>query len=118
MSKTQVGVVVAILAMIALLVFVLQAGKVDLVKQYDLTGQEMTITITFANTQEIREKFEEINGYESDVRAFATLYPETNECVVFTRPVEHQTNIARMELLGHEVLHCLYGQWHPESNPQ
>ena len=117
MNKAMLIVTAVIVAIVTLL-FTFSRPTVDLIKEYDFAGTEMTVTVTFANQREIQQKFKEYHeglDLPNDIRrdGFAILYPEDKECVVYTLPVRHQGDESRIELLGHEVLHCLYGRWHP-----
>lgn len=92
-------------------------GK-PLIKEYDLTGQEIVITITFHPSQgAIRNVWNQTNShFDFDTKhlsAFANMFPEEKRCDVHTLTVRGQNDTKRIETLGHEILHCLYGRWHP-----
>lgn len=83
-------------------------------KEFDFEGEQLTITVNITNRQTIQKLFIEATGdTEAEVLAFANIFPEDNECIIYTLPVRHQKDYGRKQLLGHEVLHCLYGRWHP-----
>lgn len=90
----------------------------QLVKEYDFTQEELTITVTFHNsTQGIREAWEKHNSeFDFDpthVSAFANLFPSLKRCDIHTLRIRGQNDRIRKQTLGHEMLHCIHGRWHP-----
>ena len=52
-------IVTAVIVAIVTLLFTFSRPTVDLIKEYDFAGTEMTVTVTFANQREIQQKFKE-----------------------------------------------------------
>lgn len=111
--KTPLAIL-GLLGLFLLVIYYLPSSYSPLDKEFDFEGEQLTIVVNITNRQTIQEKFIEATGdTEAEVLAFANLYPEDKECVIYTLPVRHQKDYGRKQLLGHELLHCIYGRWHP-----
>lgn len=82
-------------------------------KQYD----KDVVTIRFVTHKSLDELQEtarvlKVDNY-SEVGAFSELTPPFNNCIVhiLDPAVKYEP-----ELIGHEILHCKYGQWHTNNS--
>jgi hypothetical protein len=57
-----------------------------------------------------------LNDQSASVQAFTHLYPPNfDTCTIhMVDPSSHYAP----EFVGHEFLHCVYGQWHTDNNSQ
>ena len=95
--------------------YVAQQQSRMIVHEYNFEGMPLTVVVNFTDYRTIQEEFSKIHGSDGvgSVSAFATLYPKDEYCIIWTQPIRHQKDSQRIELLGHEFLHCIYGRWHP-----
>lgn len=93
-----------------------QTGKSNINPEWDRNNQELSITIKLYDTQkEMNTALSERLGTPIDPNTLgkAIMSPNDNVCEVFSvRPkrIDDQKTMT----LGHEVLHCVYGRYHPE----
>jgi hypothetical protein len=85
-------------------------------KQYTKNTVQINI-VTYANQQQLTEALRR-RGRNSDipiekVKAFSDLYPPNyNQCTIH---MVDPTSAYNPEYVGHEFLHCVYGQWHRDN---
>ena len=93
--------------------------KEDLVKEFE--QHKVTTTYKFYdNSKEVTKAYREWMGKDLHTDpfgnakrdGFATWDQYNKTCVVHTMRVRHVEDKERLELLGHEVLHCMYGRYH------
>lgn len=105
-----------LLSLFILLYYLGSTNPPQLVKEVDNEAQSMTVTVYFHDTSRtLTDKFHDL-GYELDtanMKGFATLLLDTNVCEVHVLRIRHQNDYDRKRTLGHEMLHCIYGRWHP-----
>lgn len=82
-------------------------------KQY--TKQEVQINIvTYQSQRELQRVLGNRAGVQAEnVVAFSVLQPPFDTCTI------HMVDPAvsyQPEYVGHEFLHCVYGQWHKDNN--
>ena len=102
-------------------------------KTYDRTGEFIRVKVVFhddyesltkayfkylTNTVEMtdREKRDFLRNHR--VAGFALIPMEASDenyyCVIHQMRPHGQNDLESKRTLGHEMLHCLYGSWHPE----
>lgn len=75
---------------------------------YNFERTPMQITVyTYSSQRELERTIGA--SRDSDLLGYAILYPEDRECEVHVLEDKEF-----LETLGHEIAHCLYGEWHPE----
>jgi len=85
-------------------------------KQYTKNTVQIDI-VTYATQQQLTEALRQ-RGRDSDidinrVKAFSDLYPPNyNQCTIH---MVDPTSAYNPEYVGHEFLHCVYGQWHRDN---
>ena len=71
---------------------------------------------TVKNQTELEDAYRTANGTplptNRELKAFSILYPDTKTCIVFIIDPEEQYG---PQWIGHEVVHCMYGQFHPSQ---
>jgi hypothetical protein len=51
-------------------------------------------------------------GVPYEANGCAAYYPDKNHCVIYIMPQRFMHDSERLALIGHELWHCRYGQWH------
>jgi len=106
----------------------------ELEKPVDLEEREIVVTVTFYENQDdlIEHFFEyydpsassrDIQDWSKDFKllGFALTRPMEQHalnptCDIHQLEIRGQDDTERKQTLGHELLHCLYGEWHPDRN--
>ena len=80
-------------------------------KQYVKTSVQVNI-VEFKTRQSFNKELAR-RGLTEDVVAFTALKPPFDKCTIYMMDpsVEYVP-----EFIGHELLHCVYGQWHTNNN--
>lgn len=114
MMNKMISYFIVILVILSGLLLWLGTGGDKVIKTFDRTGEEIILTVQMYNNQ-----FELVNaintrlGYEVDPDhlGLAIYSPDDNICEIFTL-VPTRVDGERTKTIGHEVLHCLYGELH------
>lgn len=93
-------------------------GSADGYKFEEKEFESLTPNIEFVpveNKAELVQRFKAANGHipeDRELQAFSILYPDTNTCIVF---IIDPVRSYEPEWIGHEVVHCIYGRFHPSQ---
>lgn len=80
-----------------------------LIGEVDNVGRYLSVEVVFYDSEE--ELYSELWVRKPGVLGQTVLYPEELSCrIKALRPL--QTNDSRTLVLGHELMHCLYGNYH------
>ena len=102
---------------LAILVIILKALQGCLYLPYKVTGKEdFTMTefhlsiITYPNKEELGKAADEygVSGMRP-IHAFAAWNTSEKICIIHVTKVKRQ---ADLEIYGHELFHCMHGNWH------
>lgn len=117
-NVSKLEVIIALSASILLIIFLFfNYNKNDQLEgSHDWTGQKIFTTTYMYDTIKELQKIElELLG-EQRREGFAIWYPEDMECEIHTLKPSSENDSKRIELLGHEFLHCLIGNYHDEPD--
>lgn len=83
-------------------------------KEYEKTSLGVTIVV-MESQKAMEQEASKYMDRESakKVAAFGKVQPATNNCTIYIidPSVSYQP-----EFIGHELVHCMYGRWHPKQN--
>lgn len=85
-------------------------------KSYSHENVEVTI-VTYTSREELRKAIKNPEKLSESVMAFSTLYKKDG--VFLPKCTIHMMDPAVVyepEFIGHEFLHCAYGQWHTNNS--
>ncbi len=92
--------------------FNLQANQIQ--KTFDRTGVEINLTVNLYKNKSEMHKHLNALGYKSlkySNNGIAIIYKTSNNCIIFAvEPA--RLNDKNTTVLGHELLHCIYGEYH------
>jgi hypothetical protein len=80
-------------------------------KEYEKTSLGVTIVV-MDSAKDLRKEAEKYMDKEiaKTVAAFGKISPDTNNCTIYIIDPSVQYE---PEFIGHELVHCMYGRWHP-----
>lgn len=112
--KRLLVIFTAILIVLGMLLLWVSSNSERIIKTFDRTGEEIVLTVHVYNTQV--ELVNAINirvGYEVDPDhlGLAIYSPDDNICEIFALEPK-KVDGEKTRTLGHELLHCIYGEVH------
>lgn len=51
-------------------------------------------------------------GVQYEANGCAAFYSEQKLCKIYVQPQRYVNDAARLEIIGHELWHCRFGEWH------
>jgi hypothetical protein len=73
--------------------------------------KQFTMVVEIVQPQDINEKCNSL-GSLGDVNGCAAFNLDTKVCTIYVMPQRFQQDEERLIIIGHETMHCRYGQWH------
>lgn len=80
--------------------------------QYVKTDLRVEVTVHMSR-EALVEAAKEYGEDRPDLAAFSILYPKSNLCKVH---IVNPEASYEPEFIGHELIHCVYGQWHTNND--
>lgn len=113
--KQNILIGVGAATIIILLLLVSYSGtKPPVIETFDRTGEVIYLTVNlYDNQSDMVRDINEFLGYEVDPDHLGiSIYsPDDNQCMVFSLKPRYVDD-ERTLTLGHEILHCIYGEVH------
>lgn len=77
-------------------------------KEYEKQTVQVKL-VTFKNREEFKAEARKRGIKNDSIAAFSVLSTKKDECTIYI--IDPLTKF-NPEMVGHEMLHCFYGQWH------
>lgn len=69
------------------------------------------LTVKITDETKIKQVCSDL-GVQYEANGCATYNFDTNHCVIYVMPQRYTEDSQRLEIIGHELWHCRFGQWH------
>lgn len=70
-----------------------------------------TMNVEIVDEKDITRVCTEL-GVQYEANGCAKFDLDKKECTIYVMPQRYENDARRLELIGHETWHCVYGRWH------
>lgn len=117
MNIKIIGAVVLMLLMVSC-----EPSKQEITKTHDITGEYVDIRVTtFQSSRALNKFLKESEFSDQEVDGLARwAHPKgdltkVKRCDIYVVEPSGSRDYSQMETWGHELMHCIYGSYHPEG---
>ena len=72
---------------------------------------EFTTKVVLVREDRIQEVCSNL-GVPYDANGCGAIDVSKKKCTIYVMPQRYQEDAQRLQIIGHEIWHCMYGQWH------
>ncbi len=98
-----------ILALTAALIACTPSGTTPLKQTWEM--MEFETKVVLVREDKIRQTCADL-GVPYEANGCGAINYAKKQCTIYVMPQRWQEDAPRLQIIGHEIWHCMYGQWH------